>query len=44
MNLMPGGLADFSEIGILAQEAIAGMDSVGVRDFGGADDCWEYPR
>ena len=31
-------LADFGEVGILRQQAVAGMDRVDVGDFGGADD------
>ena len=38
MNVDLGSLADFGEIGVLAQEAIARMDGIHVGDFGGADD------
>src|SRR5690348_17112011 len=37
-ELESGGLADFGESGILAEEAVAGMDGVYVGDFGRADD------
>ena len=30
--------ADFGEPGVLAQEAVAGMDGIHMRDLGGADD------
>ena len=32
------GLADFGEIGVFGEEAVAGMDGVDVGDFRGADD------
>ena len=38
MNLMPRCLADFREIGVLAQESVARMNRVHVRDFRRADD------
>ena len=37
MNLMPHGLADFGEVGVLAQQPVAGMDGIDVGDLGGAD-------
>ena len=33
-----GGAADFGEVGVLAEEAVAGMDGVDVGDFSGGDD------
>ena len=33
-----GGAADFSEVGILAEQAVAGMDGVDVGDFSRGDD------
>ncbi len=38
MNLMSAGLADFGEVGVLAQQSVAGMDRIHIGDFGGADD------
>ena len=38
MNLMLQVSADFGEIGVLAEQAVAGMDGVHVGDFRGADD------
>ena len=32
------GAADFGEVGVLAQQAVAGMDGVDVGDFGSGDD------
>ncbi len=32
------GLADLGEIGVLGEEAVAGMDRVDIGDFRGADD------
>ncbi len=32
------GLADGGEVGVLREQAVAGMDGVHIRDFGGADD------
>ena len=37
MNLMSAGLADFGEVGVLAQQPIAGMDGVDIGDLGRAD-------
>ena len=37
-ELDAGDLAHFGEIGVLAQEAVAGVDGVHVGDLGGADD------
>ena len=33
-----GGFADFGEVGVFGKETVAGMNGVGVGDFGGADD------
>ena len=33
-----GGAADFSEVGVLTQQAVAGMNRVDVGDFSGGDD------
>ena len=35
---MPQACADFGEVGVLAEQAVAGMDRVDVGDFGSADD------
>src|SRR5581483_11044419 len=32
------GAADLGEVGVLAQQAVAGVDRVDVSDFGGGDD------
>ena len=32
------GAADLGEVGVLAQQAVAGMDGIDVGDFGGGDD------
>ena len=37
MNLMPQACADFGEVGVLAQQSVAGMDGVHVGDFRRAD-------
>src|SRR5262249_11630673 len=40
----PGQLAlgtDLRELGVLGQEAVAGVDRVGAGDLGGADDRWD---
>jgi len=33
-----GGAADLGKVGVLAEQAVAGMDGVDIGDFGGADD------
>ncbi len=33
-----GGAADFGEVGVLAEQSVAGMDGVDVGDFSGGDD------
>ena len=38
-ELQAAGFANFGEVGVFGQEAIAGMNRVGVADFGGADDA-----
>ena len=38
MNLMPGGLADFGEVGVLAEKSVAGMNGIDVGDLRRADD------
>ena len=38
MEAEAGGFADLREASVFAKEAIAGVDGVGVGDFGGADD------
>ncbi len=38
MNLMPEASQTSREAGVLAQEAVAGVDGIDVGDFGGADD------
>ncbi len=38
MNLIADGFADFGEVGVFRQEAVAGMDGVGAGDFRCAED------
>ena len=39
MKTMPGGLAGGGEVGVLAEEAVAGMDGVGAVPAGGVEDA-----
>ena len=39
MNVMPALADDLGEVGVLGEEAVAGMDGVGAGDLGGGDDA-----